>query len=122
MKYNKLTPQEEYVIINKGTEAPFSGEYENFFEDGIYICKQCNLELFNSDSKFHSHCGWPSFDDSIKDSVEEVMDRDGIRTEIICARCKGHLGHVFRGEGFTNKDTRHCVNSISIKFINKNKQ
>lgn len=118
-KYNKLTPQEEYVIINKGTEAPFSGEYTNFKKEGVYKCKQCDAILFDSNDKFDSHCGWPSFDDAIEGRVMEVPDADGRRTEIICSNCKGHLGHVFKGEKFTEKDTRHCVNSISIKFVPK---
>lgn len=121
MQYNKLTPQEEYIMINKGTERPFSGEYENFFEDGIYVCKRCDSKLFTSESKFHSNCGWPSFESCIKDSIIETLDSDKIRMEIICANCKGHLGHVFRGEGFTETNTRHCVNSLAIKFIKNEK-
>ena len=119
MKFKKLTPEEERVIINKGTEPPFSGKYDNFFVEGTFVCKQCRVPLFNSDSKFHSGCGWPSFDDSIDSAVKRQPDTDGIRTEIICANCGGHLGHVFEGEGFTAKNTRHCVNSISIDFIKK---
>lgn len=113
---HKLNKLETYVILNKGTEIPFSGEYNNCFLDGIYVCKLCGLELFDSINKFKSHCGWPSFDDCIENNVEIIKDKDGIRNEIICVNCKGHLGHVFYDEGFTDKMTRHCVNSISIVF------
>lgn len=112
----KLTPQEEHIIIYKSTEAPFSGIYNDFFESGIYVCKQCETSLFSSESKFRSMCGWASFDDCFEGVVMQA-DRDGRRTEIVCKNCKGHLGHVFEGEGFTPKNTRHCVNSLSIKFI-----
>lgn len=115
--FNKLTHAEQQVILNKGTEYPFTGEYTDNFEPGIYVCKQCNAALYRSNDKFHSGCGWPSFDDEIKGAVTRVPDADGKRTEIICNNCKGHLGHVFTGEGFTNKNTRHCVNSISLIFI-----
>lgn len=115
--YNKLTIQEKKVIIEKATEAPFSGKYNDFFKKGIYICRQCNTPLFPSSAKFNSGCGWPSFDDFFSNAVKQIPDPDGIRTEIICAKCKGHLGHVFKGEKFTPKDTRHCVNSLSIKFV-----
>ena len=122
MKLNKLTPEEEDVIIKKGTEPPFTGKYENFFEDGTYICRQCGTPLYRSASKFHSGCGWPSFDEEIADSVKRLTDRDGKRTEIVCSGCGGHLGHVFEGEAFTPKNSRHCVNSISIDFIPEQKK
>jgi len=114
---NKLTPEEEAVIINKNTEAPFAGEYDDFYQEGIYVCRQCNNALFNSKAKFDAGCGWPAFDDCFPGSVLEIPDADGSRTEIICSNCKGHLGHIFKGENLTDNDTRHCVNSLSIKFI-----
>lgn len=117
MKYNNLTKQEADIILLKGTEAPFSGEYVNTKQSGTYICKQCNAPLYHSSNKFDSHCGWPSFDDEIEGAVKKTIDADGKRIEITCATCNGHLGHVFYGEGFTPKNTRHCVNSLSMKFI-----
>ncbi len=119
MKYNELTKEEKRVILNKGTERAFSGKYWDHHEDGTYICRQCSAELFTSDAKFDSGTGWPSFDDAIEGAVKELPDADGRRVEIVCANCGGHLGHVFRGEGFTNKSTRHCVNSISLDFVAK---
>jgi methionine-R-sulfoxide reductase len=116
MNYNKLNEEETRVIINKGTEMAFSGKYWDNKQDGIYTCRQCNAELFPSDTKFDSGTGWPSFDDCIANSVKEVPDADGRRVEIVCASCGGHLGHVFKGEGMTSKNTRHCVNSISLDF------
>ncbi|MCL5070091.1 MAG: methionine-R-sulfoxide reductase [Actinobacteria bacterium] len=121
MVIKKLTPEEERVIINKGTEPPFSGKYDNFFEDGTYVCKRCGTSLYLSESKFHSGCGWPSFDEDIKGAVRRQPDSDGRRMEIVCLKCGGHLGHVFEGENFTPKNTRHCVNSLSIDFKPKNK-
>ncbi len=119
MKMNKLTEKEEEVIVNKGTEAPFTGDYDSFFEAGTYICKRCESPLYKSTSKFQAGCGWPSFDEEIPNSVKRSVEKDG-RVEITCLKCGGHLGHVFTGEGYTEKNTRHCVNSISLIFIPKN--
>jgi peptide-methionine (R)-S-oxide reductase len=114
---NTLTPKEEMIIAGKGTEPPFSGEYDDFYEDGTFICRRCNTPLFSAESKFNAHCGWPAFDDTFPGAVREIQDADGMRIEIQCMNCGGHLGHVFKGEHMTEKDTRHCVNSLSIKFI-----
>ncbi|HVZ67304.1 MAG TPA: methionine-R-sulfoxide reductase [Patescibacteria group bacterium] len=117
MQYNNLTDQERHVIEDKGTEAPFTGEYDDFYVPGTFICRRCNLPLFSSKAKFDAHCGWPAFDDTFPGAVKELPDPDGMRTEIECANCGAHLGHVFTGEHMTDKDTRHCVNSVSIKFV-----
>jgi methionine-R-sulfoxide reductase len=116
-QYNDLNAEESRVVLHKGTESPFSGTYDDFFEGGYYACKQCNEPLYRSEHKFHSHCGWPSFDDEITGAVRRETDADGRRTEILCANCDGHLGHVFEGEGLTSKNTRHCVNSVSMNFV-----
>lgn len=115
--YKKLIPEEEQIIIYKGTEAPFSGKYNNNFEKGLYLCKRCGKALFESSAKFKSECGWPSFDEQIGGAVKWQLDTDHQRTEIICANCGAHLGHVFSGEGLTEKNTRFCVNSISMDFV-----
>ena len=117
LKLKQLNKEEQAVIVGKATEAPFSGAYDSLFKPGIYLCRRCSTPLYRSRDKFDAHCGWPSFDTEIPGRVKRIPDSDGIRTEIVCATCGAHLGHVFTGEGFTKKDTRHCVNSISLKFI-----
>ncbi|HJX71382.1 MAG TPA: bifunctional methionine sulfoxide reductase B/A protein [Bacteroidales bacterium] len=116
MNFRKLTQEEERVIVYKGTERPFTGKYNDFYEEGIYECKHCGTSLYQSADKFKSDCGWPSFDDEIPGAVKRIPDADGSRTEIVCNNCGAYLGHVFTGEGFTQKNTRHCVNSISLEF------
>lgn len=117
--YNTLTDEESYVIVSRGTEAPFSGEYDDFYKEGTFICRRCNNPLFSSKAKFDAGCGWPAFDENFPGAVKQLSDPDGHRTEIRCANCDAHLGHVFTGEHMTDKDTRHCVNSLSIRFIPK---
>ena len=116
MKYNQLTEEEANVIEEGQTEYPYSGEYEDFYEDGTFICRRCNNPLYSSKAKFNAHCGWPSFDDCYEDAIHESYEPDG-RTEITCANCEAHLGHVFRNEGLTDTNTRHCANSLSLQFI-----
>lgn len=116
-KYNELTADEAYVLLRKGTERPFTGALLDVKEPGTYHCKQCDAPLYRSEDKFDAHCGWPSFDDEIEGAVKREIDADGRRIEILCANCGGHLGHVFEGERFTPKNTRHCVNSLSMKFV-----
>ena len=122
VEYNKLNAEEAWVILRKGTERAFTGEYTDLKDPGTFICRRCNAALYRSEDKFESHCGWPSFDDEIKGAVKRRRESDGTgRTEIVCANCGGHLGHVFLQEGFTAKNTRHCVNSISMRFVPKGK-
>lgn len=121
MEFKELTREEKFVIEEKGTEMPFSGIYNDFYEEGIYLCKRCNAKLYSSNNKFSSGCGWPSFDDEFENAIKRSIDADGRRIEILCASCDAHLGHVFQGEGFTPKNIRHCVNSISLTFA-KNKE
>ena len=115
--YNPLSPEERFVIEAKGTERPFTGEYDDFYEEGVYVCRRCNAQLYRSDAKFDARCGWPAFDQEIPGAVKRLPDPDGQRTEIECANCGGHLGHVFIGERLTEANTRHCVNSLSMKFV-----
>lgn len=122
MNFNPLSKEEENVIVNKGTEAPYSGEYDDFWVEGTYQCRRCNTPLYVSNAKFHSSCGWPSFDQEVPGAVKRLPDPDGQRIEIECNTCGAHLGHVFEGEGFTEKNTRHCVNSLSLQFVPAKKE
>ena len=115
--YNPLSEEQRRVIEGKGTEMPFTGEYDDFYEAGVYVCRRCNAELYRSDDKFDAHCGWPAFDQEIPSAVTRLPDPDGQRIEIECAGCGGHLGHVFLGERLTEKHARHCVNSLSMRFV-----
>ena len=122
LEMKKLTAEEKSVIVDKGTEMPFTGKYFAFWEKGTYVCKRCGAPLYRSESKFEANCGWPSFDEEIPGAIKRLPDPDGVRTEIQCAKCEAHLGHVFVGEGFTQKNTRHCVNSISMDLVPDSKQ
>ncbi|MCL4379528.1 MAG: methionine-R-sulfoxide reductase [Candidatus Marsarchaeota archaeon] len=122
MRRRKLTQAEKLVIVDKGTEVPFTGEYDQFFERGMYVCRRCGAHLYKSERKFDAHCGWPSFDQEIRGAVKKALDPDGARTEITCSRCGAHLGHVFIGERLTKKNVRHCVNSLSMRFIPNSKR
>ncbi len=115
--YNPLSPEERHVIESKGTERPFTGEYDDFYESGTYLCRKCDAEVYRSVDKFDAHCGWPAFDKEVEGAVKHLSDPDGMRIEVECANCGGHLGHIFMGEGFTTTNARHCINSISMKFV-----
>ena len=115
--HNPLTTEERYIIESKGTEPAFTGEYDNFYEPGVYVCRRCDAPLYKSTSKFNAGCGWPAFDEEIPGAVRQLPDPDGVRIEIECASCEGHLGHVFKGENHTPANARHCVNSLSMKFV-----
>ncbi len=121
-EHNPLTMEEKWVIEQKGTERPFTGKYDDFYEEGVYLCRRCNAELYHSADKFDARCGWPAFDQEIEGAVVRLPDPDGRRTEIECSNCGGHLGHVFTGERLTDTDTRHCVNSLSMSFVPRGKE
>lgn len=122
MRYNSLTPEERHIIEMKKTEVPFSGEYDQLFKEGVYICRKCNAPLFTSAAKFDAGCGWPAFDSHYPKAVKRLPDGDGQRVETQCSNCSAHLGHVFEGEQYTKTNTRHCVNSLSIRFVPKDTQ